>query len=1206
MQACAGDAGSEKDERLREREHQERVQRVQSLWTSDEPESSELDQAEELDQAQAGTGSKRSRSSEHQPTNSGKKRATRRNILPDFQSSGAHRTFPIVQSFDAEEDEASAAGNRVKKVARQKVTGRLNLEGEGEALSARKRGKRPADADADEDVMDLTQCGDDDAEREPAEEQRMLRSRGVFCRKQRCMVFQATPSQPPPPSGAGGWGGWGGSAAQGPAGIREAAQPLSNASMASSLAMAASDTAEDRSSTSRSGGGGAGAAGGEGGGASGGGTQLRFEPGRQARLVSTTTHIDLDRGHLSKCFLWLVMLSESDPELAIVVYQEHNKGIAYMTEVPIRMLKLGEASQQPPNKCRIKIKEILDLKQKFDDFSQRVQHEQSVVDNNPNNVLMLHASSRQQLPAVQRAYGDNEDTRALQHRILRSHAPPQDPRLVPGCPSAMPTAQEITAASEEADLAEAEARRIQQEIETHESLMKRQRAKVRELKLQQKQHAKEEQRRRDAEGSDEADRWLASVMEHAEAENAQAAARRAREVRISPRNFMQLISRITNVLGERTKGFAAYKKKIMEKYGKFIDGKTFYKYDHQWVSITGFEVSLLLQGLTTMNEEFKRVELQTGSRVETNDDTENDAPQDEASLLPVSAGRVTIVAQNRTVLTNARPVIQRFLSDGTTTHTVVQEPRWVVRGRHNAPEVDENNPFGRPAQVLVDFNDLIPKDELINPAAAAASAEQPAAASASHQDDAENNAQHDDVDDAPDCMRNTISIPSDLLRELSMAVGPARKRENVLGSVREVLRNDALQLITAAGDPANDTPAPAANDTIAGSAEEPQEISGAVIEHVHTSTFMHNCFKIVQARQMLNIAHDVTTLNPEQLHQIYLDVICTLHADKNLDKSEEWQKAADLKIAQVTWACNLLRKHYHSTRRNIYRVPDPDFRQPNLQERAPAGNFDDEDAVELDEPQTIPETLIFTAPQLIAWCNQNKFNFKKILYSRWVKAAQGPAGIREAAQPLSNASMITGEWVWASFNQLPPWLQNALETECALAIIRASAWSAIQSAAEERSAAVSSGVDASAAEGGSAAVASAVDGSAAEGSSHLRRTHMEYMAAVDAQRPGTGGHYGNIHAPGAPAGSADTHGLEETQHYAGSTPAAIETGDAVLMEIDSAPLRVNTVATLQAGSQEEESASGSEEEVPDTYTSTQSAMSQGSRGWEFNLGGRGA
>ena len=57
------------------------------------------------------------------------------------------------------------------------------------------------------------------------------------------------------------------------------------------------------------GGGGAGAAGGEGGGASGGGTQLRFEPGRQARLVSTTTHIDLDRGHLSKCFLWPVLLS---------------------------------------------------------------------------------------------------------------------------------------------------------------------------------------------------------------------------------------------------------------------------------------------------------------------------------------------------------------------------------------------------------------------------------------------------------------------------------------------------------------------------------------------------------------------------------------------------------------------------------------------------------------------------------------------------------------------------------------------------------------------------------------------------------------------------------------------------------------------------------------------------------------------------------
>jgi hypothetical protein len=416
-------------------------------------------------------------------------------------------------------------------------------------------------------------------------------------------------------------------------------------------------------------------------------------------------------------------------------------------------------------------------------------------------------------------------------------------------------------------------------------------------------------------------------------------------------------------------------------------------------------------------------------------------------------------------MTNARPVIEHFDSDGGTTHTVVREPKRIKEVKNNTDEVDERNPFGRPDQGITDY------DDLINPPAAAASAAQPAAASASDQDHAQDNAQDDDVNDKEDRDPNMSDIPNDVWRSVSESVRMAclpgsRLPGTVLSTAREVLEDDDQRLITAAGHTANDTAGPVANHTVAGSADEPlQEISGAIIEHVHTSSFVYNCFRLVQARQMLNIAPDVQILNSHQLSQIHRDLVFNLHQDRNLDKSPEWQKAADEKIHQITMACNLLRKHYYNTRQTSYRILDPDSRQSNLHDGAPAGDLDVEDAVEL-QPAVEPPTLIFTAPQLIAWCNQKNLNFCKLLYSRW-------------RQPENEA----GEWVWGSWQQLPAWLQTAGVTECALAIIRASAWSAIQQDAAPRPGLgghYGTVVDASAAEGGSAAVASAVDAGAAE------------------------------------------------------------------------------------------------------------------------------
>ena len=129
---------------------------------------------------------------------------------------------------------------------------------------------------------------------------------------------------------------------------------------------------------------------------------------------------------------------------------------------------------------------------------------------------------------------------------------------------------------------------------------------------------------------------------------------------------------------------------------------------------------------------------------------------DVASLLQVSPGCVTIVATDRSVMTNARPVIEHFDSDGGTTHTVVREPKRIKEVKNNTDEVDERNPFGRPDQGITDY------DDLINPPAAAASAAQPAAASASDQDHAQDNAQDDDVNDKEDRDPNMSDIPNDV------------------------------------------------------------------------------------------------------------------------------------------------------------------------------------------------------------------------------------------------------------------------------------------------------------------------------------------------------------------------------------------------------------------------------------------------------------
>jgi hypothetical protein len=510
---------------------------------------------------------------------------------------------------------------------------------------------------------------------------------------------------------------------------------------------------------------------------------------------------------------------------------------------------------------------------------------------------------------------------------------------------------------------------------------------------------------------------------------------------------------------------------------------------------------------------------------------------------PLPVDRLIIVARDRQALDNARLLVDRFDEDGNIERVLVLNRRLVkeVKATKKRPmpaQVDDLNPHGRPPQETHNFT------ELLNVHAAGASA--PARDATEDAVHATLEAQLEQPDEETGC------ISAGLLRALSMNVGEASTTsvddDSLFARVHDVLHDDQQLLISAGGtqstahdiaagsavgaeDTANDTPGPFV------------EISGAVIAHLHTSTFIRLMLDVVRARQVLNILPATVELNPEQLTAIFRERHMTLHADKNVGKSKQWQEQADATLAQVVAACNLLRKHYHSTRHHTYRIADTSI--PPAVAAGSTGRTADASIDDGDPPTDRTRTLTMAAPEVIAWCDQQTppQDYRDLTFARWNQELR--------------------KWVWDQHKHIPLGAQEALRKERALSLIRHHAFTVVQD-----SSAAKGEADAAVAEGGSARAGSQGEEDAAAASAIQRDSSAT-------ARPGLGGHHGLVDAAGAAGGDSAVVASEAVPATGseGAMPAALPTVSGPELQ-ESRLLTVNTtlapaaeaaaVATFQA------------------------------------------
>jgi hypothetical protein len=112
----------------------------------------------------------------------------------------------------------------------------------------------------------------------------------------------------------------------------------------------------------------------------------------------------------------------------------------------------------------------------------------------------------------------------------------------------------------------------------------------------------------------------------------------------------------------------------------------------------------------------------------------------------------------------------------------------------------------------------------------------------------------------------------------------------------------------------------------------------------------------------------------------------------------------------------MLRRYYMSTKHAIYRVAD----KTSIEDTTPAPSRDEEGEVEDPDP---PSTFTFNEANLIKWCDEHEFDFRRLNYARW--------------------NTVGNKWDWGTFTQLPEDLKDPLKKERALATIRLYEFSAI-------------------------------------------------------------------------------------------------------------------------------------------------------------------
>jgi hypothetical protein len=891
-------------------------------------------------------------------------------------------------------------------------------------------------------AMDLTRSSEDEEEDADAEVP-MLRSHASLDRGKRTLAFHGT--QPPPPrkkvSGNACpdgehlhahladtvWGGWGGSAARRNAGMMNAAEALSNVSVASSLAMAASHT-PGRSSTRGSGGGAAGAAdrgaGGSAGssrsGAAGGmqagaadrgaggsadaGAQPRFAP-RELVTLLQTEHDVHEFMHLVNSNLWIVSETEPHSNIMVVVYQLGK--LARSIEVPINMLQQSDSPLPLPRSCKNFIDNFFMQAQKLAEFSLLAKQKKKKVDAiaaTPDHRLISRANSRVVVKPIVPAYrGEPDGARELFQKKLAGMEGDHD-AFPPGMPDEEPSRELQEAAAAEAAARKAAAAASDAIIARTNEELALAKTEMRAATLATRRLLEEQRRREVRQSEEEGTRLLLSLFnadERNDARNARNDARaeqaqerqsrqqqdeqlkRDKQRRTSPAFLIHLISQVTSVEGERqNNNLRSFKLDLMAKIAKWADGKTFFKMDGQWVRIVQFEISCIMQGLTMLDHAFKYASLNMtdahtpAQAAHAEVQQAPQTPQGGTEPTPLPADRLIIVARDRQALDNARLLVDRFDEDGNIERVLVLNRRLVkeVKATKKRPmpaQVDDLNPHGRPPQETYNFT------ELLNVHAAGASA------LAVH---ATEGAVDVELEAATGC------ISPSLLRSLSMHVGEPSTTpvddDSVLARVSDIVLEDQQMLISLGGIEST------ANDIAAGSAvgaEAFVEISGAVKAHLHTSTFISLMMDVARARQVLNILPETVQLNPEQLTAIFRERHLSLHADKNVGRSKEWQEEADETLAQVGAACNLLRKHYHSTRHLSYRVADTSQPAVATHPAVAAGSTEETAAASREHPiiEDIPmptaptRMLTMAAPELIAWCDQHKLDYTGLMFSRW-------------------------------------------------------------------------------------------------------------------------------------------------------------------------------------------------------------------------------
>ena len=1114
--AHAADSGSAQDEQSREEAHQSRIK-----------------------SAEAGAGS---------PASNSSNLSSREGATPSEQVSASGSEAEVVEPVEPPRNVPESQEKRMPMPSgKRKVCRSLVLGGTEETRSKAKAvphyvlpiEEGPAARGKRRKVQPLSKGSEDEQEETP-----MLRSSASLDRTKHAIVFGGT--QPPVPSGNTLFGGWGGSAARQAAGITSAAQTLRDVSVASSLAMAASHT-PGRSNTSRSGAGGsAGAAGGSAGGrrsgaagggqagAAGGGEGGSADAGAQPRFATAelvtllaTEHDFHEFMHLDGLNLWIVSETEHDSNIMLVVYQHGNQGPARSIEVPINMLQQRDEPLPLPTKCKTFIAtffaQAAELA-KFSRLKKQTQNKVNAIAATPDILLITRANSRVAVQPTVPAYrGEPNRARELFEQRLAYMGSNHD-AFPPPMPDEAPSRELQKAAAAEAAAARAAAVASDAIITRNNEELARAKKEARAAALETRRLLQEIKRREERQSEEEGNSLMrslfnADIRNDARAQEAQERQsrlqqddqlKRDKQRRTSPAFLIRLISQVTSVVGQRqNNNFRGFKLDLMAKIAKWADGKTFFKMDGQWVRIVQFEISYILQSLTMLDHDFKYASLNM---------TDAQTLQGGNETAPLPADRLIIVARDRQDLDNAALVVDRFDEDGHIERVLVWNSRLVkevkaTKKRAMPPEVDELNPHGRPPQETYNFT------ELLNVPAAGASA--PARDATEDAVDAALEAQLDQPDEETGC------ISPGLLRSLSMNVGEASTTsvndDSVLARVSDIVLQDQQQLISLGGIEST------ANDIAAGSAvgaEAFVEISGAVIAHLHTSTFIRLMMDVWRARKVLNILNGVVLLNPEQLHAIYMERHLQLHADKNVGKPKEWQVAADKTLAEVVAACNLLRKHYYSTRDYSYRVADPASLPAvaaGSTEETAAASRDHRIIEDIPMPTAPTRTLTMAAPELIAWCVTEQLDYKNLMFSRW--------------------NQELGKWVWDQHANIPAGHQLALKKELALSLIRHHALTAVQ------------------------------DSSAAKGEADAAAASAIQRDSSATARPGLGGHHGPVHAAGTAGGGSavDASGAVPATGSEGAMPAALPTASAPelqessLLTVTVAPAaEAAAVATLQA------------------------------------------